>query len=192
MEKVHPFSDDYQLWQAFKAGLEPAFDHLYEAYFSALYGYGTRLCGDRELVKDCIQTLFVELWHHRTQVADVRCIKYYLYRCLRRKIIRVTNQDRRLVRAEDIPENYPFEVAFSHELLLVTDQLNQENQRKLLRAFGLLTQRQKEAVYLRFYENASYEEIASVMSLKEVKYARTLIYRALDVLRASIRNLASV
>jgi hypothetical protein len=30
------------------------------------------------------------------------------------------------------------------------------------------------------------------MSLKEVKYARTLIYRALDVLRASIRNLASV
>ena len=77
-------------------------------------------------------------------------------------------------------------------MLLITDQLNQENQRKLLRAFGQLTQRQKEAVYLRFYENASYEEIAAVMSLKEVKYARTLIYRALDVLRASIRNLASV
>ncbi len=192
MEKVHPFSDDYQLWQAFKAGSEPAFDHLYEGYFSALYGYGTRLCGDRELVKDCIQTLFVELWHHRAQLANVRSIKYYLYRCLRRKIIRVSTQDRRLVRTEDVAESYPFEVAFSHELLLVTDQLNQENQRKLLRAFGLLTQRQKEAVYLRFYENASYEEIAAVMSLKEVKYARTLIYRALDVLRASIRNLASV
>jgi hypothetical protein len=101
------FFDDYQLWQAFKAGSKPAFDHLYEAYFSALYGYGTRLCGDRELVKDCIQTLFVELWHHRTQVADVRCIKYYLYRCLRRKIIRVSNQDRRLVRTEDFPKATP-------------------------------------------------------------------------------------
>lgn len=192
MEKVYPFSDDFQLWQAFKAGSEPAFDQLYEAFFPALYGYGTRLCGDRELAKDCIQTLFVELWHHRQQVADVRCIKYYLYRCLRRKIIRVQIQEKRMVHAGDLHESYHFEVTFSHELLLITDQLNQENQRKLLRAFGSLTPRQKEAVYLRFYENASYEEIASVMSLKEVKYARTLIYRALDVLRGSIRNLASV
>jgi len=192
MEKVHPFSDDYQWWQAFKAGSGPAFDRMYEAYFAALYGYGSRLCGDKELVKDCIQVLFVELWYHRGQLADVRNIKYYLYRCLRRKIFRVYHQEKRLVPAGDLQERYPFGVAFSHELLLVTDQLNQENQRKLLRAFRLLTQRQKEAVYLRFYENAPYEEIASVMGLKEVKYARTLIYRALDVLRASIRRLASV
>jgi RNA polymerase sigma factor (sigma-70 family) len=192
MEKVYPFSDDYQLWQAFKAGSEKAFDQIYATCFSALYGYGTRLCSDKDLVKDCIQSLFVELWHYRLQVADVRSVKYYLYRCLRRKIIRVYNEEKRLLHSDDLPEGYHFEVTFSHELLLVTDQLNEENQHKLLRAFGLLTQRQREAVYLRFYENASYESIASIMSLKEVKYARTLIYRALDVLRASIRNLASV
>jgi RNA polymerase sigma-70 factor (ECF subfamily) len=192
MEKEHPFSDDYQLWQSFKAGSEKAFDQIYATCFSALYGYGTRLCGDKDLVKDCIQSLFVELWHHRGQVADVHSVRYYLYRCLRRKIIRAYNEEKKLVHSDDLPEGYHFEVSFSHEIMLVNDQLNEENQRKLLRAFTLLTQRQKEAVYLRFYDNASYEEIASIMSLKEVKYARTLIYRALDVLRASIRRLASV
>jgi DNA-directed RNA polymerase specialized sigma24 family protein len=49
-----------------------------------------------------------------------------------------------------------------------------------------LTERQKEAIFLRFYENMEYEQIASLMALKEVKNARTLIYRAIEVLRCNI------
>jgi hypothetical protein len=37
-----------------------------------------------------------------------------------------------------------------------------------------------------------YEHIAAMLSMKEVKYARTLIYRALDVLKGSIRKLATI
>lgn len=39
---------------------------------------------------------------------------------------------------------------------------------------------------LKFYENLSYSEIAGVMDLKDTKYARQLVYRALDELKESL------
>ena len=49
-----------------------------------------------------------------------------------------------------------------------------------------LSNRQREAIYLYFFENIGYESIAEIMSMKEVKYARTLFYRALDEMREVI------
>jgi DNA-directed RNA polymerase specialized sigma24 family protein len=89
-------------------------------------------------------------------------------------------------------EHYNFEVTFSHEFFLITRQISEENQERLMKAFELLTKRQKEAIYLRYYDNLDYQQIAVIMQLKDVKYARTLIYRALDVLKVSIRRLATV
>jgi RNA polymerase sigma factor (sigma-70 family) len=191
-ENRYSLKDDFQLWQAFKAGDEKAFDCIYDTYFSPLYGYGTRLCPDKALVKDCIQNLFVSLWNNRTHLSDVHSIKYYLYKSLRRAIVKELQLENRFLHPEDMGENYHFEVAFSHEFLLITEQISQENQNRLLNAFHSLTKRQKEAVFLRFYENLDYTQIASILSMKDTKYARTLVYRALDVLKAGIRKLATV
>jgi RNA polymerase sigma factor (sigma-70 family) len=91
-----------------------------------------------------------------------------------------------------LEENYCFEVSLPHEFLLITSQVSSENLERLQQAFESLTRRQKEAIFLRFYENMDYEHIAAMLSMKEVKYARTLIYRALDVLKGSIRKLATI
>ncbi len=190
MEYDYAFTDDFQQWQAFKAGSVAAFEYIYDRHFSGMYGYGTRLCPDKDLVKDAIQGLFAELWRNRATLGDVRSIKHYLYKSLRRRIIRDAVQERRYYSTEEGGDNYFFEVSLSHEWLLITEQVTEANLAKLHKAFRLLTTRQQEAIFLRFYENLDYVAIAEVMTLKEVKYARTLIYRALDVLRASIRKLA--
>jgi DNA-directed RNA polymerase specialized sigma24 family protein len=111
---------------------------------------------------------------------------------MRHRIIQEVAKANKLIHEEALEEHYSFEVSFSHEFHLITRKISEENQARLLKAFDLLTKRQKEAVFLRYYDNLEYQEIASIMQLKEVKYARTLIYRALDVLKASIRKLASV
>jgi RNA polymerase sigma factor (sigma-70 family) len=184
--------NDFKLWQAFKSGDEQAFDFMYDTYFAKLYGYGTRFSPDKCLVKDCIQNLFVELWKNRTSLSDVTYIKNYLYKSLRRKVIQQQNQEMRYIHPDELEDNYHFEVNLSHELFLINDQIARENHTKLIEAFHSLTKRQKEAIFLRFYENLEYAEIAEIMSLKEVKYARTLIYRALEEMKGSIRNLASI
>lgn len=180
------------IWHSFKGGSEAAFECIYDTYFPKLYNYGMRICQDKALVKDCIQNLFVELWQKREQVSEVKAVKYYLFKSLRRKLVKDMGEQNKHVSKEGLEEQYTFEVSFSHEFLLITNQIDHENKERLLRAFQFLTQRQKEAVFLRFYENMEYEHIASLLAMKEVKYARTLIYRALDVLKSSIRKLATI
>ncbi|MDO1444711.1 sigma-70 family RNA polymerase sigma factor [Rhodocytophaga aerolata] len=192
MHTNHSSKEDALTWLALKNGSEAAFEHLYDQYFPKLYNYGMRICQDKALVKDCIQNVFVELWHKRSGLSTVTSVKYYLFTCLRRRLIKELSRQTKYIHSQEPDEEYHFEVTFSHEFLLITSQISKENQERLQQAFDSLTKRQKEAVFLRFYENMDYEHIAELLSMKEVKYARTLIYRALDVLKGSIRKLATI
>jgi RNA polymerase sigma factor (sigma-70 family) len=177
--------DEQLLWRNFKAGSIKDFELIYDQYFSILYGYGCHLCSDKDLVKDCIQSLFVYLWKNRESLSDVQSIKYYLYKSLRRSLFHELGRTHK-INVTDLSEDYHHEVAFSYEFELISNQLDEEKKQKLKKSFETLTERQKEAIFLRFYENMEYEQIASLMALKEVKYARTLIYRAIEVLRCNI------
>lgn len=179
------------LWKSFREGNESAFDSLYTTYFPKLYNYGIRICQDKDLVKDCIQGLFIDIWQRKETLSEVKSVKYYLFKSLRRKVVKELTSQQKFKNEQDLEENYTFEVTFSHEFVLIANQITTDNLDRLLNAFQFLTQRQKEAIFLRFYENMEYEQIATLLSLKEVKYARTLIYRALDVLKSSMRKLAT-
>ena len=185
LEEKKQLPDETKIWKDFKNGSIKDFEWIYDKYFSILYGYGCHIYFDKALVKDCIQNLFVYLWKNRENLTDVKSIKYYLYKCIRRSIINELEKEHRR-QFEDISEEYDFEVSFSYEFQLIASQVMNEKKDKLMKSFEALTKRQKEAVFLRFYENLEYQEIASIMSLKEVKYARTLIYRAIEVLKLSI------
>lgn len=50
-----------KLWESFIKGETAAFEEVYRRYYSLLYSYGIRMVGDRELVADTIQNLFVKL-----------------------------------------------------------------------------------------------------------------------------------
>lgn len=173
------------LWQSFKNGSEKAFEMIYDKYFSRLYKYGIHVSSNKDLVKDCIQNLFFELWKNKETISDVANPKSYLITSLRRKIIKEILKENKFSMNE-ISENYSFLVNASHEHFMIMDQDNEDINKRLNRAFKTLTKRQKEAIFLKFYENMEYIDIAGIMSLKSAKYARTLIYRALDVLKISI------
>jgi DNA-directed RNA polymerase specialized sigma24 family protein len=42
-----------------------------------------------------------------------------------------------------------------------------------------------------YYEGHSYQEVAEIMDLKKVKYARKLIYRSVEALRRDLHGLKS-
>lgn len=82
------YNEDADLWAEFKAGNEMAFSALYERYIVALFNYGEIITADKELIEDSIHDLFVELWKNRNSIAQVESIRYYLYKALKRKIVR--------------------------------------------------------------------------------------------------------
>jgi DNA-directed RNA polymerase specialized sigma24 family protein len=83
-------------WIAFKEGSRPALNFIFERYATLLYSYGASITKDSALVADCIQDIFFELWNKRESVAgDVKFIKFYLIKSLRRKIVRRLYTDKR-------------------------------------------------------------------------------------------------
>ncbi|MCU0355015.1 MAG: sigma-70 family RNA polymerase sigma factor [Cytophagales bacterium] len=173
--------EDTRLWQLFREGDRTAFTSLYNAYVQALYNYGRRFTTDTALIEDCIQDLFIDLWRKKDQLADADTPRYYLLKSLRNRLLRRLNQRQRFA-SSGLTDEYDFQVEVSYELTLVNEQWAADQQRLVNRALQSLSKRQREVIYLKFYENFSYEDIARIMSL-EVASAYNLVSKALDSVR---------
>lgn len=155
---------DLQLWQEFKSGNETAFASIYNNNIANLYHYGLSLVHDENLVKDCIQDFFVELWNSKNRLSDIKSIQPYLYKSIRRKIIGKASSTRKRQFALERIESCENMVS-SAEISLFEKQRFDEERRRLKKALNALNPKQREIIYLKFYGLLSYKEISEVMSL---------------------------
>ncbi len=80
-------------WECMVEGDKNAFLTIYQNYYSHLFQYGFSLTLDRELTKDSIQELFLEIWNTRTSLnKEVQNVRSYLFTWLRRKISRTLSR----------------------------------------------------------------------------------------------------
>jgi RNA polymerase sigma factor (sigma-70 family) len=172
------------LWSQLLEGDEAAFARVYEVYFPILFQYCTRFTTDKNLVKDVLQDFFIGLFDGRRSPSVILHLKSYLMVSVRRELLKRLSRESRSPVEWMTGQEYEFHLELSPESTLINKQLGEHRSKYLQNTINTLTPRQREAVYLYFYENTSYEEIAEVMGLKEVKYARTLIYRAISELRS--------
>lgn len=159
-----PCSDEL-LWLSFKNGDRLAFTVLYKRYWRWLCEVVGSICADKALVKDCVQDLFAELWRNRQGLSVPISVKAYLLRSGQRKILKQLKK-KRSVFCQGLVENLPDrERVTSIENKRIERELVEEQKRDLYTVVNTLTRRQREAVYLRFYADLSYAEIAGKMSI---------------------------
>lgn len=176
------------LWNEFTQGDQAAFTRLYHLYFNDLFSYGMHLCRNKALVKECIQDLFVKLWHNRQQLPPVAAVQYYLIRALRNTLLTRISSGTKIIFDELEERHYDFEISYPIEQQLIRDE-----QQKLLYghfrvAVKKLTPRQKEIIYLRYIKQVPYEEVSVIMDIS-VKAAYKLIARALETLRENLQHI---
>jgi RNA polymerase sigma factor (sigma-70 family) len=182
--------DEGSMWLSFQAGDKLAFSCLYDAYFKQLYRYGLKISADANLVKDCIQELFMKLWRTKENLGQPVSTKGYLFESLRRTILKELAQKHYKVQA-NLPEDYHFEVCPPHEFRLIDLQISEERMQQLELALQKLTRRQRDAIHLKFYGQLSYEEIADIMELN-VRSVYNLISKALETLYQEINQYDSL
>ncbi|WKN45432.1 RNA polymerase sigma factor [Tunicatimonas pelagia] len=174
---------DTQIWTNFKQGNEEAYHYIYTTYFPVLYNYGRQFCPNREQVKDCVQEVFITLWQSKKELSDTSSIKYYLFKSLKRSIARSEKKLRK--RQQLVAQTPPFEIVSSIEENIISSQRATESKEKIQQAVNALSPRQREVIFLLFYESLTYPQIADLLTI-EVKTARNLVGKALQTLRKSI------
>lgn len=172
---------EFELWIRFRSGDKAAFAEIYERYAGVLYNYGFHISASQETVEDAIQDLFVTLWQTRANLSETTSIKYYLFRSLRRQIVRLSERESFLERYTEA--GYPGPAAVpSVEMELIASELEQEQWRELQTALAALTPRQLEAIRLHFYEGFDLRSIGLIMEMNE-QSVRNLLQRSLYKLR---------
>lgn len=162
-------------------GDKDAFLLIYHHNYAFLFRYGFSITLDKELTKDSIQEMFMEIWNNRSSLKkQVHNVKSYLYSWLRRKISRNASILAREKKGEDL---YKINDSIESYLdLLIAFQQKEEKSSKLKIAINKLTKKQIEMIKLRFFENMSYREIARINSLT-IRTVYNTIYEAISNLR---------
>jgi len=168
------------LLASFLKGSNEAFSAIYNKYVDELFAYGIGFGFDRETLKDAIQDTFFKFYINKKKLNEVVHPKYYLFRMLKNRLLDIyksTIKEDRL----DI-EELPFliETSVFDNLIEKEDKVALENEVNSL--LEILTDRQKEAVYLRFIQEMEYDEVADMLDMTSPA-VRKLISRAIKRMR---------
>lgn len=176
---------DVLLWRDFLDGNLDALSELYHLNIDSLFLYGCQFSPDKELVKDCIQDVFFQLINDRKKLSLANSVKSYLFACLRRKL------HKKLIHAkkypfEDILDHEGFSVQVQERIIPLESTLTFDQKKLVEKCCNELPLRQREIIFMRFYEDLSYFEIAEILGLANSKSVRTMMYRGLKSLAASL------
>lgn len=160
-------SDPDLLWAKLRMGSEEAISKLFCLYYSQLYNYGYNIIPRKELVKDCIQELFLTLWNKREGINEPHSVKAYLISSFRRIILRKLKRHRNRTKRNQTYIDSFFEEPYNIEQLLVHFETQQELKNKLKNAIDSLSKRQMESIYLKFYHGLTADEIAHIMGVNK-------------------------
>lgn len=158
------------------------FSELYDKHIDSMFSFGARFTSDRELIKDCIQDVFVKLFSKRNHLNAVGNIESYLYVSLRNRIndefrrqIRVCDDeitDSNIKKLNDTNDEYDME------------HYEEEAKRSLAvsQYIESLSPRQRQIINLFYIEQRKYDDICRIMGIN-YQSVRNLMHRSISRLR---------
>lgn len=177
--------NDTDLWSLLLRGDQNVLEVLYKRHYALLLNYGLKCCIDKELIKDCIQDIFIKL--HKSQILSTTASpRVYLLKSLRNAIYdKLSTQKESYEFNEEtffIPDSQDL---FEHLFAKSDEDLRLAKQ--LLNAISQLPANQKSVLYFRYVKELSYKEIAEIMDFN-VQSSMNLANKALSKLRTMFED----
>jgi RNA polymerase sigma factor (sigma-70 family) len=174
--------DNEALWEKLRQGQQKAIEDLYRFNYQVLYSYSYKISKDKELSKDCVQELFVSLWEKRNKLGKVVKVRPYLLQSIWHLVIKKLKKQSRNISLDE-NDHYDIEVVFPNEKSMIDDQEREISKSSLLNAIDTLSTRQKQIIFMQYYEGLTIDEIRQITELK-YQSIKNLTHRAMLALRA--------
>lgn len=165
---------DSELFAALRKGDKAALSFLFSRHYDHLLHYGLKMARNDIIVEECIQELFLYLFEAKDRLGNVINVKAYLFSSLRRRILEKRKQEQQRSAAKLNLPGTP-DIQFSPEDILINQEGEQIAHQRLYQALNELPERQREAIYLRYFNGLSTKEIAEVMGVTNQTVLNTKI-----------------
>jgi len=156
---------DEVLWKGLQQGNKEMFLDLYKRYYHCLLFIGLKEIKDAQLVKDAIQQLFLYLWEKRETIHEAKNVKSYLVTSFLRKLSADWKKSGKVSTLQVVHNNDAEDAPPTPEEKLIKKDEQHHAYKLLSNHINELPNRQKELIFLKFYEGLSYEEIVQQTGL---------------------------
>lgn len=179
---MHSLSDSI-LWKMFLQGDSSAYSQIYKQTAQELFRFGLLYTSDRDLIKDCIQDVFVKIYTNRETLAPTDNIIAYLTVAMRNTLFNALKKQTESPLVDE-PGEKREEVI--EELSPEIDYINKEQevrtQQTVRKVMSMLTDRQREIIYYRYIRDMSIDEISKITDMNNQSVSNS-IQRALGRIR---------
>ncbi|HRP32715.1 MAG TPA: sigma-70 family RNA polymerase sigma factor [Agriterribacter sp.] len=180
------FSDE-ELWEGLICGDQERFLALYQKYYHTLLFIGLKEIKDAQLVKDAIQQLFLYLWEKRGNIRTATNVKSYLITSFLRKLSDDWKKTSRTSNLQVVGAAYTTEEPITPEESLIQKEEHRRCVERLRIHINDLPSRQRELIFMKFYEGLSYDEIVQQTGLSH-RTVYNKIHEALKKLRVDVSD----
>lgn len=166
------------LWISISHSDRLAYEEIFIYYFNRYCNYGKKFTDDSTLIEDAAQETMLAIWNKRDTIPTIDQVAAYFYTSFRYILFNKLKQHKKTVGEEHFTE----EPEFSIDHFMIKKELDNELRIRLKTALASLTDRQREAIFLKFYEGLSYEEVSAIMNIS-TKATYKIMARALGMLK---------
>lgn len=144
---------------------EQALAMLMKTHYKDMYNYASRFASDEVLVKDAIQEVFISLWQRRETATSILSLPYYLLGAVKNRVLKALQKNKNNYDIIQDSAHYHFEVEFSIEKKITEKQFAEERAGNVRSIISNLSPRQREIIYLKFYQQLDHDQIAGLMNI---------------------------
>ena len=175
-----------KIWMRFRAGDQNAFSEIYEEFVDVMFSYGSKITTNRELLKDCIQEVFYNLYRYHLNLQHPEYLEFYLFRSLRNEIF----QKIKRIKKESAFSNegiHLFDLKFQIEQDTFEEESLEYRDETLRQILKTLDPQKRELLFLKFTTGLSYAEIGQLTGMTP-DAVKKQVYRTLGFLRSQFGN----
>jgi len=174
--------NEVEIWDQFRSGDQKAFATLYSHFVQPLYTYCMGITSDKDLIKDCLHDLFVEIWKNHASLGPTTSVKFYLMASIKRKIVRQLETQLKNLNHHDSYQYQFMEDLPSPERQLIMVEEENISHVSMYKSLSKLSKRQREAITLKYFENLDTDQISEQMNINP-QSVYNLLFGALRVMK---------
>lgn len=168
--------EDDQYIKGVHAGDRDLFTELVRQYLDPLVRFVLGIVGSDDIAHDIVQDVLVSVWSKGKNWNPKSTVSAYLFRAVRNRaldLLKIDNNRQRL------------EMHLLHEMPSISDPDTDTDFAlidELNSSIGNLTDRQRQAVHLRYYQGMTIQEVSQVLGI-DIRATRRLLARSLSILQ---------
>lgn len=153
---------------------------LYDQYANDLLLYGLKMGYKKDVLEDAIHDIFYRMCRSPRRLKKIENLKLYLFSALKNQLVNIYKSKAKNPTTDIQEFNFTVKIDALHVLIAEEERVRVKE--KINKLLEVLSDKQREVIYLRFLQEMSYQEIGIMLNMTPAS-VKNVVYKAINKIR---------